>query len=78
MIWSEMKNKVAEANTTFKLRDVKRHTIEAIKSIDKTFWQKCEDHVKKEESRYWEKDGLNFPAQPSVVVNLIETSSDSE
>lgn len=47
LIWAEMKKKVALANTTFKLSDVKRRTMDALSSMNKEYWQKCEDHVKK-------------------------------
>lgn len=78
LVWAEMKKKVALANTTFQLRDVKRHTIDALSSISPEFWQKCEDHVKSIEEKYWQSDGLNFPEQPSVIVNLMDDISDSE
>lgn len=77
LIWAEMKKKVAEENTTFKLKDVKRHTTEALANISKTYWQKCEDHVKRIEKSYWENDGLNLPMQPRVVIDPMDTS-DSE
>ena len=78
LIWAEMKNRVAAANTTFKLKDVEKHTKEALSKIDKEFWQKCERHVRKIEEEYWEKDGLNISQQPSIIIDLMEGPSDSE
>ena len=78
LIWAEMKNQVAAANTTFKLKDVEKHTKEALSKIDKEFLQKCERHVRKIEEEYWEKDGLNISQQPSIIIDLMEGSSDSE
>lgn len=77
LIWAEMKRRVAEVNTSFKLHDVRKHTIHALENISKEFWRKCEDHVKKIEDMYWTKDGLHFSEQQRVVINLMETS-DSE
>ena len=56
-----MKRRVAEVNTSFKLHDVRKHTIHPLENISKEFWRKCEDHVKSiEDIMYWAKDGLNF------------------
>ena len=46
-----MKRRVAEANTSFKLNNVRKHTIHAFENISKEFWRKFEDHVKKIEDR---------------------------
>ena len=78
LVWAELKSRVAEANTTFKLSDVMKHTSYNLKNISKEFWQKCEDHVRKVEDMYWEKDGLNIPMQGKVVINPFDTSSESE
>ena len=78
LVWAELKSRVAEANTTFKLSDVMKHTSYNLKNISKEFWQKCEDHVRKVEYMYWEKDGLNIPMQGKVVINPFDTSSESE
>ena len=76
LVWAKIKGQVAANNTTFKLSDVKILTHAALSTIDKTYWDKCEDHVLKEEDDYWRKDGLNF-IQPTAVINP-EDSSDTD
>ena len=70
LIWAEMKKHVALANTTFKLKDIKQHTKDALSSISKEYWQKCERHVRTIEEKYWAKDGLDMPQQAKVVISL--------
>ena len=67
---------MALRNTTFKLKDIEILTREAISSIDKEFWNKCENHVHKIEEDYWKKEGLHI-IQPPAIINVFE-SSDSE
>ena len=80
LIWAEMKKRVALANTTFKLKDIKKHTIHALSNISKEFWRKCEGHVRKIEEKHWTNDGLQMPQQPSAVISLdsMDDTSDSE
>ena len=44
--------------------------------INKDFWNKCEDHVKKIEENYWQQEGLHIKQNP-VIIDLMD-SSDSE
>ena len=76
LVWAEIKRLVALRNTTFKLKDIEILTREAISSIDKEFWNKCENHVHKIEEDYWKKEGLHI-IQPPAIINVFE-SSDSE
>lgn len=79
LIWAEMKKHVALANTTFKLKDIKQHTKDALSSISKEYWQKCERHVRTIEEKYWAKDGLDMPQQAKVVISLDSMdTTDSE
>jgi hypothetical protein len=55
LVWAKVKVQVAAENKTFKLCDVKELTYVALSLIDKDYWCKCEDHVLKEENKYWKK-----------------------
>jgi transposase len=76
LVWAKVKGQVAAQNTTFKMNDVKVLTRDALSKIDIEYWEKCVEHVLREEEEYWQRDGLQF-IQPITVVNLLE-SSDSE
>ena len=66
---------MAANNKTFKIADTKRLTIEAIKDVNKEYFERCEQHSIKIEQNYWKKDGL-IHIQPSMTINLEETDSD--
>jgi transposase len=76
LVWAKVKGEVAAENKTFKLCDVTTLAYNALSQIDKDYWALCEDHVIKEEDKYWQSDGLGF-VQPRMVIHLLE-SSDSE
>lgn len=77
LVWAKVKGQVASQNTTFKIGDVKKLTHDALSNIDKEYWIKCEDHVLKEEQKYWENDGLQF-IQPVTGVNITDSSDTDE
>ena len=77
LVWAEVKRLVALENKTFKIKDIKQHTMTALSKIDKQYWNKCEDHVNKFETEYWQREGLQF-MQPAIVVDLMCSSSDSD
>ena len=77
LVWAETKRLVALNNTTFKLKDIKNLTKTALSTIDKDYWNKCEDHVSANEQGYWDREGLHFD-QPSLIINMEEGSSDSD
>ena len=55
LIWAQVKDYVARNNTTFNIKDVNRHLVEAVQSITSEQWQKCIKHViEKEEPRFWD------------------------
>ena len=76
LVWSEVKRSVALDNTTFKIKDIKQLATKAMSDINKDFWNKCEDHVKKIEENYWQQEGLHIKQNP-VIIDLMD-SSDSE
>ena len=43
LILEEMKRRVAEANTSFKHNNVRKHTIHTLENISYEFWWKFED-----------------------------------
>ena len=76
LVWAEIKRLVAINNTTFNIKEIEISTRKAISSIDKAFWNKCENHVKKIEEGYFKNEGLHF-VQPKVIINMLE-STDTE
>uniref|UniRef100_A0A0B7BNV4 Tc1-like transposase DDE domain-containing protein n=1 Tax=Arion vulgaris TaxID=1028688 RepID=A0A0B7BNV4_9EUPU len=52
LVWAAVKGQVAAVNKTFKLRDVKVLTRDALAKIDIEYWNKCEEHVLREEEAY--------------------------
>ncbi|VEN36202.1 unnamed protein product, partial [Callosobruchus maculatus] len=70
LVWAEIKNTVAEKNTTFKFADVKNHFQEAIGSITADKWQKCIRHIQeKVEQEMWRLATIIENIEP-VIVNL--------
>lgn len=45
IIWSQMKGYDASNNKTFKIKEVKELSIEAISSVDRQLWEGCIKHV---------------------------------
>ena len=76
LIWAKVKGQVAANNKSFKMAETQQLTIDAIRSIGKDYFQKCEQHTMKIEKNYWHKDGLNH-IQPPLIINLLD-SSDSD
>ena len=76
LVWAEVKRLVANDNKTFNIKDIEKSTRSVLSGIDKQFWNKSENHVKKIEDEYFKQEALHF-IQPPVIINMLE-SSDSE
>ena len=77
LVWAKIKGEVATNNRSFKLSEVKILARNALSSVDKCFWQKCEDHVLREEETYWQKEGLAI-IQPDMIISLASSDSDDD
>ena len=51
-MWGAVKRRVAEKNTTYKLRDVEELTIKLFNEFTKEEWKSCVEHVKRIEEKY--------------------------
>ncbi|KAF2888302.1 hypothetical protein ILUMI_17871, partial [Ignelater luminosus] len=55
LIWADMKNYVAEENTTFKFQDMKTIFFEAVRTIIAQKWKNCIQHVENNiEQKLWD------------------------
>jgi hypothetical protein len=56
MIWAQVKGYVAANNKTFKLGDVRLLLEKGIQNVTPERWEKCVQHVIKEEDKMWNLD----------------------
>ena len=79
LIWAQMKRFVAFRNATFKMKDVKELTHEAIRSITVEAWQRCTDHVISIEDRLCTTEGIFETIEPVIITfSSDESSEDSD
>lgn len=80
LIWTQIKNKVASKNTTFKLNDAKNFLCESIKNVIATDLKNCIHHVIKEENKMWGLDGLTDTLMIPLIVSVgnYEDSNSSD
>ena len=77
MIWSRVKDYVAENNKTFKLRDI-WPLVENGLDLANSKWKKCIEHVVTvEENKFWEMDGLCDTIVDRLVITSGESTSSS-
>lgn len=78
--WSMVKKYVKDKNTTIKSSDVKQLLIEGVESVTAENWQNFEDHIIKEESKFWEIDNIvdDFIDDEYTCTFNVRTSSDSD
>ena len=74
LIWAQVK---ARNNTTFKLSDVKILLQNALERVTADKWQKCIQHVQKEEEKMWELDNLIDDTVEPIIINLGDEDSSS-
>ena len=77
LIWAQVKNNVASNNSTFTLENIKKLTDKALKAVTKEDWQKAIRHIEKQESMYWENDGILVTCNQDVIININESSTSS-
>ena len=76
LIWAEMKRFVACRNTTFKMKDVRNLTNEAIQSITVEAWQGCVDNVLSIEDKLCALEGIFETIDPVIISFSSDESSD--
>jgi transposase len=77
MIWAQVKGYVAANNKTFKLEDVRLLLEKGIQNVTPERWEKCVQHVIKEEDKMWNLDGLMETVVEPLIINLRDSSNDS-
>lgn len=77
LIWAQIKREVADKNSTFKIRDVRKLLEDAIKHVTIEDWQKCVAHAERLQEEDFVKEGLRDERIQSIVINLREDSDDS-
>ncbi|KAF2901916.1 hypothetical protein ILUMI_04272 [Ignelater luminosus] len=79
LIWADMKNYVAEKNTTFKFQDMKTIFFEAVGTITAQKWKNCIQHVQNNiEQKMWDLDNIIEIHVKPLIINVGEDSSTSE
>jgi len=78
--WSMVKEYVKDKNTALKSSDVKQLLIEGVESVTAENWQNFEDHIIKEETKFWEIDNIvdDFIDDEYTCTFNVRTSSDSD
>ncbi|XP_022179192.1 uncharacterized protein LOC111039855 [Myzus persicae] len=56
LIWSAIKNFVRMDNSTLKIRDVKRLSIEGVQRVNSDLWKNCIEYAVGEEEKLWNMD----------------------
>ncbi|XP_044760399.1 uncharacterized protein LOC123317852 [Coccinella septempunctata] len=77
LIWAQIKGKVAAQNSSFKISEVRKLFLEAIRTIGPDEWQKCIKHVIEEiEEKMWQLNNIMESTIERVVINLSETDTE--
>ncbi|XP_072384696.1 uncharacterized protein [Diabrotica undecimpunctata] len=79
LIWADLKNYIAEKNTSFKFSDMKNLFHEGITRITSAKWQKCIQHVQqKVEQKMWDLDNIIETQVEPLIINVGNESSTSD
>lgn len=78
LIWAQIKGEVANKNTTFKLKEVKVLLNEAIDGVTADNWQKCIEHVIKQEQKMWDLDTNAEVIVDPLIITLGSENSDTD
>lgn len=78
LVWAQVKGYVARKNTTYKMNDVQKHFEEALQEVNAEKWQRCIEHVIKEEQKMWQLDSLLEKTVEPLIINLGEEDSPSD
>lgn len=77
LVWAQVKNEVSEKNKTFKIRDVRKLTEDAISHVSVDNWRKCCEHAEKLQEDDFVKEGLRDEKMQSLIINLQDDSDSS-
>lgn len=79
LIWAQLKSHVGKNNKSFKMAEVKELVREGLRKIGTASWINCIEHVKKEEDKMLQLDGLIDAATdtptPNFIIHISEESS---
>jgi len=79
LIWAQIKNKVAELNTTFKIADVEKLVNEVIDSVTVEDWKRCVKHCEELQESDFIKEGLRDEILEPIIITINpDETSDSE
>ncbi|XP_025200882.1 uncharacterized protein LOC112598574 [Melanaphis sacchari] len=79
LIWAQVKGKVAEQNTSFKMADVEQLVHNALDSITTDDWRKCVLHCNKLQDDDFIKEGLRDKILEPIIMTINpDDSSESE
>lgn len=78
LVWAQIKNEVAAKNKTFKLSEVRQLLLDALGNVTATTWQKCINHVIKEESRMKDLDTIIDDVIEPFIIRVGEDSDSEE
>lgn len=78
LIWGDLKQFVAQNNTTFKKADVEELIQRGFQRITADRWKNACKHVEELEENWWRRDNVQSqPIQP-VIISLSDSDSDTD
>lgn len=79
LIWAQIKNKVVELNTTFKISDVEKLVNEVIDSVTVEDWKRCVKHCEELQESDFIKEGLRDEILEPIIITInSDETNDSE
>jgi len=79
LIWAQVKGKIAEENTSFKMVDVEKLAHDALDSVTVDDWKRCETHCNKLQGDDYVKEGLRDEILEPIFMTIHpDDSSESE
>lgn len=79
LIWAQVKGKIAEENTSFKIADVEKLAHDALDSVTVDDWKRCVTHCNKLQDDDYVKEGLRDEILEPIIMTINpEDSSESE
>ena len=78
LIWAQVKGFVANNNTTFRLKDVKKLTCAAFETITKDVWTKAKEQVVKIEKEYCKENCIDKSVIEPIIIDFYDDDSDDD
>ena len=78
LIWAQVKGFVANNNTTFRLKDVKKLTCAAFETITKDVWTKAKEQVVKIEKEYCKENCIDRSVIEPIIIDFYDDDSDDD